>query len=387
MRTDLFRRAACRNQDVQTIVVPVAGALPAGVARSPEVIVVSADPARARAGARALIGERVWRDRLTRAGALPRRARAASPGLAETVSQAMTGSRLVAVHVMRSYLAPLGIAVAERVQATRLTLDLDEDDAGLARVHGDDEEAAAYERLVGVFGPLFDGLSAASAGEAEALGERHGLGVDHVPNAVELHPETAPRRCPDGHRGPTLLFVGNLTYPPNVEAARVLVEEVMPLVQHRVQSRVHVTLVGPHHPALERLARPGVELAGFVSELGPVYGSADAVVVPLRSGAGTRIKLLEAFAYGVPVVASPAAAAGLDVSHGRHLLLAEDADQLAAAIVTILADKTLAARLAEGARRLVRSHYSTESVMPVIRKFFSRAVERSGSGLQPSGEP
>ena len=232
---------------------------------------------------------------------------------------------------------------------------------------------------------MFDGLSAASAPEAQALGERHGLGVDHIPNAVELPTEPARRRIPDPRREPSLLFVGNLTYAPNVEAARVLVEEVMPLVQRRLKRDLQVTLVGVHYPALERLIRPGVELTGFVSDLGPLYASADAVVVPLRTGSGTRIKLLEAFAYGAPVVASPVAAAGLEVSDGHHLLLAEGADQTAAAITALLHDDALTARVAEGAARLVRDRYSTEVVIPTISDFFGRAAARSEGGVQPGG--
>ena len=82
-------------------------------------------------------------------------------------------------------------------------------------------------------------------------------------------------------------------------------------------------MVGPHDAQLDRLAGPDVEVTGFVSDLDTVYAATDVVVVPLRLGAGTRIKLLEAFAHGVPVVASRVAAAGLERLDGRHLMVAD----------------------------------------------------------------
>jgi glycosyltransferase involved in cell wall biosynthesis len=128
-------------------------------------------------------------------------------------------------------------------------------------------------------------------------------------------------------------------------------------------------LVGPDDPQVAELAAPDVEVTGFVADLRSVYAAADVVVVPLRSGAGTRIKVLEAFAHRVPVVASPVAAAGLDVCHGRHLLLAEDAEAMAAAVAAIARNDELAERLVEEAGRLVRERYSTGAVIPVIAEF------------------
>jgi polysaccharide biosynthesis protein PslH len=348
MRTDLFRRA---SPDVRTVVVPIAGQLPAGVPTPPHVTV---DPRAERAAAVALLSDPVWRDRLARAGELP--AGTASPALADAVAAAAGADRPAGLHVMRSYLAPLGAALAERLEVDWATLDLDEDEAGA-------------ERLVGVFGPLFDGVSAASAAEAEAIGARHGLTVTHIPNAVDVPAPRAGARPGTG----TLVFVGNLTYPPNVEAATTLVRDVLPRLRRPVRARV----VGPHDGSLDGLAGADVEVTGFVPDLAAVYASAEAVVVPLRTGAGTRIKLLEAFAHGVPVVASTVAAAGLDVDDGEHLLLADGAAETAAAVERVLADPDLAQRLAAAALALVRARYSTDVVVPAVRELFRRAAQAS----------
>ncbi len=387
MRTELFRRSAPVGLQVETVVVPVAGRLPGPLSPPPGTVVVPPDPVQAREGVRALLTRPAWRDRFARAGTLPRRARTASPGLVDAVVRAVPVEGSVALHVMRSYLAPLGVAVAEQLDARWATLDIDEDDAAVARARGEVEESAAYERLLDVFCPLFDGLSAASPSEAEAIGRRHGLLVEHAPNAIDL-PIRIPRRPePTRRRKASLLFVGNLTYPPNIEAARMLVEAVLPELQRRLRTPVHVTLVGPHHEQVERLAGPAAEARGFVADLGPVYASATAVVVPLSTGGGTRIKLLEAFAHGVPVVASTVAAAGLAVGDGRHLLLADGATETAAAVERIVTDAALARGLVDEAGRLVRDRYSTDVVIPGVRDLFDRAAARAHLRIQRAVRP
>jgi glycosyltransferase involved in cell wall biosynthesis len=365
MRTELFRRAAEEMFEVSTVVVPIAGELPEGVPQAPA-IVVPPDSAAARAGLVRLAGDAVWRDRLARAGTLPAAARAGSPGLREAIP--LVGP--AAVHAMRSYLAPLAVALAERLRAPWLTLDLDEDDVALAKRLGETAEAEAYARMLETFGPSFDGLSAASPAEAESIGARHGLRLHVVPNAVDV-PSSPQRARGDGV---SLLFVGNLTYAPNADAARILVESVLPAVRRRLGPEVRAMLVGPCDARVERLAGPHVEVTGFVPDLRPNYASADAVVVPLRVGGGTRIKLLEAFAHGVPVVASPAAAAGLEVRDETHLLLAEETEGLAAAVERVLGDAALAERLASAARRLVKERYSTRVAVEAARELFRQAA-------------
>jgi glycosyltransferase involved in cell wall biosynthesis len=282
-------------------------------------------------------------------------------------------------------LAPLGLAVAERLGPAWATLDLDDDDATVAASLGDLGAAAAYDRLLGVFGANFDGLSAASVTEAQAVARRHGLAVEHVPNAIDLPNQR--ERLPADRDYVSLLFVGNLTYAPNTEAAGVLVEAILPRVERRLSRRVRVTLVGRHHSGLKRLTGPNVQLAGFVSDLGPLYAAADVVVVPLKHGGGTRIKLLEAFAHGVPVVASRAAAAGLEATGGRHLSFAEGPDETAAAIEAVLTEPALAAGLVAEAQRLVRDRYCSGVVIPRIREFFARAASRARCRSQVSVSP
>jgi glycosyltransferase involved in cell wall biosynthesis len=374
MRAELFRLAAAHDLAVETVVVPVAGGAGAGAGA----ITVEPDPALARAGLRSLLAEPAWREHLASAQALPHAARVASPGLVEIVAERLGARSFDALHVTRAYLAPLGVALAERLQLKVRTLDLDDDDAAaFVSVHRDRAEGAAYERLISVFGGLYDGLCAASAEDAASIGARHHLSVEHVPNAVVI--PTIPRRQPAAEL--RLLFVGNLTYPPNVEAAELLVREILPRLQRRLGERpVCVTLVGRASPEVECLASPTVRVRGFVEYLGPLYAQADAVVAPLRSGAGTRIKLLEAFAHNVPVVATRAAVEGLAVLDRRHLLVCADPTELAAAVAELAADPALSSRLAEQAGQLVRERYSHAAVIPQVRAFLSHTARSVVAG-------
>lgn len=260
---------------------------------------------------------------------------------------------------MRAYLAPLAVAVAERTGAPWATLDLDDDDEHLLREQGREGEAEAYGRLLSAFGEAFAWVSLASPDEAAAVESRHGLSAVVVPNAVSTRHGTVARdeRTSDPL---TLLFVSNLTYQPNVDAAESLVREVLPGVRERVSRGVVAELVGRYEPGgrVEKLAGlEGVRLAGYVDDLRASYERADVVVAPLRHGAGTRIKVLEALSYGVPVVTTRAGAAGLGAEAGVHLLVAETPEESAAAVAGIASDQRLARSLVHNGRALVEQHF------------------------------
>ena len=375
MRCELFRRSAARDFELQIVVVPVAGQLPDGVSPSQPVEFAIPDETQAKAGILELLTDSRWRDRLSRAGKLPAFARYASPGLAGAVSEVLDLDPPPAgVHVMRSYLAPLGLAVAERIGAGWATIDLDDDDAGFCTAVGLVEEAEAYTRAVSVFGPEFAGLSAASANEAAAIGRRHNLQVRLIPNAVEVPGDRpAPRPRKDEL---SVLFVGNLNYRPNVDAARFLVRGILPEILRRFGGRVSLTIAGSSSHGLEELQGAHVTVAGYVPDLAALYAAADAVVVPLRFGSGTRIKLLEAFAQGAPVIATSVAAAGLDAVDGRHLLIAEDPMTFADALERLAAEPGLRGRLVREARELVMDRYSLKAVGAQIQEFFSAVSGR-----------
>ena len=128
-------------------------------------------------------------------------------------------------------------------------------------------------------------------------------------------------------------------------------------------------------PEVARLAaHPGIVVVANPPDLRPHYEWADLAVVPIAAGGGTRIKLLEAFAHGVPVVATTIGAEGIAAEHGAHLVIADAPEGFAAACCRVLSDPALAARLAAAARQLVEAAYSHPCGVRLIRAAFAPAA-------------
>ncbi|BCP54855.1 hypothetical protein K32_34720 [Kaistia sp. 32K] len=187
-----------------------------------------------------------------------------------------------------------------------------------------------------------DGIWACSEEDAGRLAER-GLGPAHVvPNGLP-RADLAPRQLPaePGAVGPELLFVGHLGYTPNVRASETLARKILPKLRSALPE-VRLTLAG-RQPArrVRRLAAPDIRIVANPDDLTPLLRAAHMAVVPLRSGGGTRFKIVEAMAWGLPVVATPLAAEGLGLRHGHDIILAESDRALAAEILRLWRDRTL----------------------------------------------
>ena len=384
MRAGVQLRALSAFCDVDVVVVPAAG----GSAdttwaerHSASVTVVLPDAGEVRAGATRLMADPVWRERFQRSAPFPRPVAYAGPALAATVVAA-AGAGEARVHAIRVYLAPLAVAIAELLGAPPATIDLDDDDEHVLAADGNDEEAGAYGRILETFGGEFGWLSLASAEDAARVAARHGLPTTVLPNAVTVPPGITGRSRTDPGRK-LLLLVGNLTYAPNVEAAEMLVREILPRVRDLVDGEVAVELAGNYEPGgpIAALGSAGdVVVRGYVDDLADAYARADVAVVPLARGAGTRIKLLEALAAGVPAVTTSAGAAGLATENGRHLLIADDAEGLAAAVARVLLDEKLASALVRNGRALVEQSYSTAVVSERLRALMTESGDQLPRG-------
>jgi len=119
-----------------------------------------------------------------------------------------------------------------------------------------------------------------------------------------------------------------------------------------------------------------VTLTGYVDDVRPLVARAWASIVPLRIGGGTRLKILEAMALGTPVVATSKGAEGLEVRHGKHLLIADGPAAFADEVMRLLRDAELRAALAANGRRLVAERYDWATVMPGFLELVEQCVER-----------
>jgi polysaccharide biosynthesis protein PslH len=178
-----------------------------------------------------------------------------------------------------------------------------------------------------------------------------------VPNGVDCSAYEPPAK-PVKASEPTILFVGSLTWPPNASAAAFLITEVLPAVRRQIPD-ARLSIVGKDpSPELRALAAldDRVTIAGSVPDVLPYFHQSHVLAVPLQAGGGTRLKILEAFAAGVPVVSTPIGCEGLGAQHGQQLLVAERSG-FADAIVRLLRNAGEARQLAERARPFVRKQY------------------------------
>ncbi len=185
--------------------------------------------------------------------------------------------------------------------------------------------------------------------------------VTVIPNGIEM--ERFPSPDPSAERDPAhLLFVGNYDYAPNRDAALWLANEILPKVRQQVPD-TRLSLVGnAPPPELQALANDPISVTGRVPDVRPYLQGATVFVCPLRYGAGIKNKVLEALASGIPVVATPVSVDGITITDGESALVANDAEELAAATVRVLQNDALRQTLGERGRAVVEGGYSWRSV-------------------------
>jgi glycosyltransferase involved in cell wall biosynthesis len=177
-----------------------------------------------------------------------------------------------------------------------------------------------------------------------------------VPNGVDTEAFRPPGSDQD-RRG--ILFVGSFPHAPNVDALRWLLDRVWPSVR-RDDPAARLTVVGARPPSwVDNLdGKDGITVAGEVEAVAPFYRDHRVMVAPIRSGSGTRLKILEAMASGIPVVSTTVGAEGLRVEDGRHLVIADDAKEFSKAVLDLLGPADGSGRkLASAARNHVAEHF------------------------------
>lgn len=200
-----------------------------------------------------------------------------------------------------------------------------------------------------------------------------------VENGVDLDEFSPSQELPAALE---ILCLGSLDWFPNVDAVNYLIDEVMPLIVARMPA-VRLRIVGRRPPKglqdkIERHA--WIDFVGEVSDVRPWLARASVVIVPLRIGGGSRIKILEALAMGKPVVSTTIGAEGLAVSGEKHLLLADSPEELARRTIELLKSPEFGSRLGEQGRELVQKRYSWDRAADALEAAWfsvcgSRAVE------------
>ena len=209
--------------------------------------------------------------------------------------------------------------------------------------------------------------------DGEAL-KLHSPGVKTtvVANGVDTE-FFVPRPDPEGR---TLLFCGGLDWYPNAEAMEHFFEAIWPRLTRRLPD-VQMLVVGRRPQKwLKDLGTSDrrIRVTGFVDDVRPYFRAATAYVCPIRIGGGTRLKILDALAMGMPLVGTTFACSGISVEHGRSVLLADDPDSFVDQVVRLLDDPVLRCELASSGRDLVVRKYSWDVVGRSLHSAYAGAA-------------
>jgi glycosyltransferase involved in cell wall biosynthesis len=167
-----------------------------------------------------------------------------------------------------------------------------------------------------------------------------------------------------------ILFTGDLSFGPNIEAAELLALRLLPMVLTS-HPDVELRLVGRNpHPRVQRLAGPHMRIIADVTDMKPYLHDATVFAAPHFTGAGTRTKILEAMAAGLPVVTTSIGLQGIEAEAGRDVIVADDPPALGEALCGLLADPWMRADLGRAARRLIEARYDWDRCLAPLEGLY-----------------
>lgn len=216
---------------------------------------------------------------------------------------------------------------------------------------------------------------------------RQDLPVFVVPNAVDtdlIHPV---ERSSLSRTGPVLLFQGGMDWYPNRDAVEFLAREILPRIR-AVCPEVKLIVAGRNPPIhfIEQFRSDlKIEFTGTVPDMRPYLAAATVVVVPLRLGSGTRIKILEACAAGKPVVSTSLGAEGLGLAAEKEIILADNPVQFARSVVALLRDPARRDAIATSARKVILERYTHQALKKSLKMAISSLAR--ADDLKAVGEP
>ena len=206
-------------------------------------------------------------------------------------------------------------------------------------------------------------------------------GADHAPTLQHSVGSTSTEVLRDG---PTVAFVANFGYAPNVDAALYLTKRIMPAVAARVPSAKLFLVGNAPPPEIRTLQSDGIVVTGRVPSIEPYLEAADVVVCPLREGGGVKVKVLEALRHGKAVVTTPVGAQGLDSKGTGALLVRDDPRSFARAVEMLLVDETERTRLETAARRFAETLPTWDEAAESLARCYEELITSQARASSPA---
>ncbi len=241
-------------------------------------------------------------------------------------------------------------------------------------------ETKRVKRYEGELLKKVDHVLAVTEVDREALEEAlrfTGTNTNHapitvIPIAVDTQKLQPVQRKPASRN---IVTLGTLHYPPNADGIRWFVNEVFPLIRRRVADAT-LTIIGKNPPQdfleLARANSHVIQVTGYVPELKPYLEESALMVVPVRAGGGMRVRILEAFAYAMPVVTTTIGLEGIQAVPGRDVLVADTPADFADRVVSLLEDANLQETLSANGRRLAETKYDWQIVLEAMRPIYEQ---------------
>jgi sugar transferase (PEP-CTERM/EpsH1 system associated) len=300
------------------------------------------------------------------------------PNLASEIRRLTSQEVYDIIHVEFSFMAPYLAFVSPRSQAKKVLSMHNVESLRFARelkfARGMRRLALLGDHILFKFWEerslcQFDGILTVSPLELAWI-KKHAPAaeVELIPNGVD----TKSFSVADGSRVDySIVFTALMNYPPNIDAAVWFCDEILPIVRSK-HPEICFKIVGdkPGPEVLALAQSKGVQVTGRVPDVRPYLSESLALVVPLRSGGGTRLKILEAMAMGRPVVSTYQGAEGLEITDGVNILLADSPEEFAQHIFALIADPQLGRRLGAAGRYLVETKYDWKTCLSQLEDFY-----------------
>lgn len=226
--------------------------------------------------------------------------------------------------------------------------------------------------------PRFDGIAAITGRDANALEK-------YVPNnkitdiPFGIYPEQYEISNPDEWNFPSLFHIGSMNWMPNEEGIKWFIDNVWPLIRNN-HPDVKLYLAGRHMPDwLKKLNVQNIEIVGEVESAGGFINSMGVMIVPLLSGSGIRIKIIEGMAAAKPIVSTTVGAEGINCTSGKDILLADSPEEFSDAVSELLKNKEKAVRMGAEARKLIEKAYNNDKIAARLEEFYRKIITEKAS--------